>query len=278
MTYGLFHTTGLLLVMPSIPPDDEEAALPADHAPPAGTPLAPASGMTPSNDSDCVDLTVGAPQLDPDQATLAADAVAAERQPPGDGYRWLFDGHGCQHWASAGAGSFVLVDDRLESVPGNDLGLFWCTVPTPPDFVLRLQWLRWRHEDTSGVFVRFPRPETYPDCNSAFGAIYQGFEVQIDEIGLPGASAIHRTGAIFGARDQNLRPATVRPPAEWNDLEITARGQRYTVRLNGQLTSEFDNPNPARGCPSTGAAPSFVGLQLSPGSRVAFRRIAIKAL
>ena len=233
-------------------------------------------------DSDCIDLTVGAPTPDPGHEAFFADAAAAaadrRRRNAGDGFHWLFNGDDIERWRTAGTGAFVVVDDRLESVPGEDLGLFWCTTPTPANFVLRLQWLRWRHEDASGVFVRFPRPAACPDGNPAFSAIYRGFEVQIDEVGLPGATAIHRTGAIFGQREQRLRSPLVRPPAEWNDLEITVRGQHYAVRLNGQPTADFDNRDPERGLPSTQQAPSFIGLQIYPGSRVAFRRIAIKPL
>lgn len=237
--------------------------------------------MTLPMDSDCIDLTAGAPAPGAARAGLLAElaAIAAHRdRGAGDGFRWLFDGGGVERWATAGSGGFVVVDDRLESVPGDDLGLFWCTTPAPADFVLRLQWLRWRHEDASGVFVRFPRPLACPEGNPAFNAIYRGFEVQIDEIGLPGATAIHRTGAIFGQREQRLTTPIVRPPAEWNDLEVTVRGQHYAVRLNGEPTADFHNQDPGRGLPSTRRAPSFVGLQIYPGSRVAFRRIAIRAL
>lgn len=229
-----------------------------------------------------IDLTVDAPPADPRRAGRMAGAIAAltgrARRATRDGFEWLFDGSGLEHWQIAGAGGFVVVGDRLESVPGDDLGLFWCSLPTPADFVLRLEWLRWRHEDSSGVFVRFPQPSAGPYGNPAFTAIQRGFEVQIDEIGLPGAAAIHRTGAIFDQRDQRLRTPIVRPPAEWNELEITVRGQHYAVRMNGAPTSEFDNRDPARGLASTPAAPSFIGLQVYPGSRVAFRRIAIRAL
>lgn len=238
--------------------------------------------MTYPRQQDCVDLTVGAPDPERSEAAFRAAAAAAARdrgrREAGDGFRWLFNGEGTAHWTTAGAGTYVTVDDRLESVPADDLGLFWCTIATPPDFVLRLQWLRWRHEDASGVFVRFPRPEPCPDGNPAFGAICRGFEVRIDEVGLPGATAIHRTGAIFGQREQRLRPTNARPPAEWNDLEITVRQQHYAVRVNGEQTTEFQNADPGRGVATSATAPSFVGLQISPGSRVAFRRIAIKSL
>jgi hypothetical protein len=263
-----------------------------DHPPAAGptlllgrcgTRLAHALPAMPARtDPDCIDLTVGAPDHVRAAAAWGADSAATLRHGPtqgaGDGFQWLFNGEETEHWAMAGGGHFVMVDDRLESVPADDLGLFWCTIPTPPNFILRLQWLRWRHEDASGVFVRFPRPEPCPHGNPAFSAIYRGFEVQIDEVGMPGAAAIHRTGAIFGQREQRLRAAAARPAAEWNDLEVMVRGQRYTVRLNGALASEFDNRDPARGLPTTRTAPSFVGLQTYPGSRVAFRRIAIRAI
>lgn len=195
-----------------------------------------------------------------------------------EGFTPLFDGVSTENWEMAGSGHFVVVDGRLESVPGDDLGLFWCTEPTPPDFVLRLRWLRWRHEDASGVCVRFPRPLPSAAGSPAFMAISRGFEVQIDEVGIPGATTIHKTGAIFNEPSQQITPHPARAAAEWNDFQITVQGHRYTVLLNGRLVTTFVNADPERGCPSMPGGPSFIGLQLSPGSRVAFRSIRIKAL
>lgn len=243
--------------------------------------LALAGDMARPSDLESIDLTIDAPPPDRAHAELIARAYAERTGEAGsheDGFTPLFAGDDVGGWATAGSGAFVVVGDRLESAPGQDLGLFWHTRPAPPDFVLRLDWLRWRHEDSSGVFVRFPRPDAGPDGNAAFSAIHLGFEVQLDEIGLPGGGAIHRTGAIFGQAGQDLRPVTARPPAEWNELEITVVGQRYHVRINDQPATEFLNRNAARGLPSSAAAPSFIGLQLSPGSRVAFRRVRIKAV
>ena len=47
----------------------------------------------------------------------------------------------------------------------------------------RLQWLRWDQWGNSGVFVRFPNPNTKGYNNTAYVAIDFGFEVQIDEAG-----------------------------------------------------------------------------------------------
>jgi hypothetical protein len=190
----------------------------------------------------------------------------------------LFDGASTANWEMVGSGHFVVVDGRLESVPGSDLGLFWCTMPMPADFVLRLRWLRWRHEDCSGIFVRFPRPQPHGSQNPAFDATHHGFEIQIDEVGIPGATSIHRTGAIFNEPDQHVTPHPARPAAEWNDFEITVNGQHYAVRLNDRLVTTFVNTDPHRGGPSGPAAPTFIGLQVSPGSRVAFRDIRMRTL
>jgi len=195
-----------------------------------------------------------------------------------DDFTPLFDGHSTANWEMAGSGRFVVVDGRLESVPGNDLGLFWCTVPMPRDFVLRVQWLRWRHEDASGVCVRFPRPVARGDTNAALIALREGFEVQIDEVGIPGATAIHRTGAIFNEPHQLITPHPAHPAAAWNDFEIFVQGQRFGVRLNGHPVTAFINTDGARGQPSTAAVPTFIGLQVQPGSRIAFRAIAVAPL
>jgi hypothetical protein len=182
-------------------------------------------------------------------------------------------------------GFFRVLDGALESVAGNDMGILWCTTPTPADFVLRLQWLRWTDDSNSGVYLRFPDPESKGYNNTAYVADDFGFEVQIDELGAPDGLPIHKTGAIYrkdGRSDNevlNQKPA--RPVGEWNDYEITVQGQKYTVRLNGDQVCTFDNTNlyPNRGVASAPAAPSFIGLQAYPNPRyfVAFRKIQIRA-
>ncbi len=205
---------------------------------------------------------------------------------PTDGFTPLFDGFTTSGWQMStirnqpgrdDPGRFVVVDGTLEAVTGSDIGLYWCTVPTPPDFVLRLEWLRWDEWDNSGVFVRFPRPDGKGYDNTAFVGVDFGLEVQIDERGAPDGAPIHRTGAIYGEAGQTLSPIPARPVGEWNEYEIRVKGQTYTVLLNGHQVTEFRNTSAGRGQPSTPSAPSFIGLQTHTG-RVAFRNIRIKAL
>jgi hypothetical protein len=205
---------------------------------------------------------------------------------PTDGFTPLFDGFTTSPWRMStiknqpgrdDPGRFIVVDGTLESVTGTDIGLYWCTVPTPPDFVLKLEWLRWEDWDNSGVFIRFPHPDSKGYNNTAFVGVDFGFEVQIDEIGAPDGAPIHKTGAIYGQPNQFLSQIPAGPVGEWNEYEIRVKAQTYLVFLNGQQVTEFRNTDPKRGLPSTASAPSFVGIQTHTG-RVAFRNIRMKAL
>ena len=211
-------------------------------------------------------------------ARRLADTITAA-QPVEADFKKLFDGALDGRWQMAGAGQFIKVGDRLESVPGGDLGLLWCTEPAPANFSLKLEWLRWLPDDNSGVFLRFPDPTTKGYNNTAYVGVDFGFEVQIDAKGAPDGAAIHKDGAIYNQPGQMLTQTSARPPGTWNEFEIRAQGQDYTVLLNGTKVSQFQNPHAGRGLPSAPGAPSFIGLQTHGGqSRVAFRKIRIKAL
>ena len=159
------------------------------------------------------------------------------------------------------------------------MGIFWHTTPVPANFVLRLKWLRWHEAANSGVYVRFPDPDSKNYNNTAFVADDFGFEVQIDEFGnMP----VHRTGAIYRKDNRTdfeaLNQVAARPAGEWNDYEIRVEGQIYTVTMNGQQVCVFDNSTayPARGRD----AQTHMGLQVYADARslVAYRRIQVAAL
>jgi choline dehydrogenase-like flavoprotein len=211
------------------------------------------------------------------------------------GFDVLFDGGSTALWRMTtirnqpgrdNPGSMRVIDGALETVAGTDMGIFWCTKPTPPNFILKLQWLRLTEDSNSGVYVRFPDPENKGYDNSAFIADDRGFEVQIDEQGAPDGAGIHRTGAIYRKDNrtdhETLTLQAARPVGEWNDYEIRVDGQIYTVTLNGNQVCVFDNTTayPGRGVASTTTVPSHVGLQVYANPRyfIRYRAIRIKAL
>lgn len=204
------------------------------------------------------------------------------------GFELIFDGLTANRWRmskiqnqppqSSDPGSVRIFGGTLEMVPGNDLGLFWHTEPMPPDFVLKLEWMRFSPEDNSGIFVRFPHPDSNGYDNTAWVAVDFGFEVQIDEFGAPDGLGIHRTGAIYGEPSQTLTLEQANPVGQWNEFEIHVQAQTYTVFLNGVQVTTFMNTDASRGLPTTPSAPSFIGLQTYPGARMAYRNIRYKAL
>ncbi len=210
---------------------------------------------------------------------LADHLGVPARYVPESGFTALFDGVGPRNWRMAGPGSFFAADGVLEAVPGGEIGLFWCTTPTPADFVLRLEWMRTREDDNAGVFLRFPDPESRGYANPAYVGVHFGFEVQIDELG---DAPIHRTGAFYDQVGQLLTQQPAKPPGQWNEMEIRVQGQTYEAFLNGHRVSAFeftpgsDAAHPARGLPTTEAEPRFVGLQAHTG-RVLFRKIRLRS-
>jgi hypothetical protein len=213
-----------------------------------------------------------------------------------DGFQVLFDGFDTSQWRMStirnqppgrdNPGRMRVIDGTLETVGGSDLGLFWCTTPTPPNFILRLQWLRLTDGSNSGVFVRFPDPDSQNYANTAYVGVHFGFEVQIDELAAPDGLAIHRTGAIYRednrTDNETLTQQPARPVGEWNDYEIRVEDQIYTVFLNGTQVCVFDNTTtyPGRGLPSALGAPSFIGLQVYSNRShfVRFRHVRIQAI
>ena len=214
--------------------------------------------------------------------------VALPDRPPPDteDFEPLFDGRTTARWRMAGKGQFFVTGGALQTIPGNDLGLLWCTTPTPPDFMLRLEWFLAPRDgvsvfvENSGVFVRFPHPDSKRFHNPAWVPTLHGFEIQIDPEGRAPDDRLDvaqfRTGAVYSFAGPQDRPDA--PSGQWNAMEIRVDGQRYQVSVNGQQTADFTFDGQGRGLPSTNANPSYIGLQAYGGAKVAFRNIRIREI
>ncbi len=225
----------------------------------------------------------------------------------------LFDGKSFANWRMSGRGTFHVVDGALQSVPSFDLGLLWCTIPMPQNYVLELEFFLRTLQTNSGVFVRFRHPDGVlspdgtPFSNPAWSAVYTGFEIQIDNTGAgqptPGM-AIHRTGAVYAVSYPGNPSEIAGFPAAtsgdfvnpqdaivlgWNSYRIEVANQVIKVRLNGADTARYTIPDPAAVHfpppydPSRGrfpaAEPTFIGLQSysNYGYTTAFRNIRATA-
>jgi choline dehydrogenase-like flavoprotein len=224
-------------------------------------------------------------------ARRLGDSLKRPRPQPSAGFQLLFDGVSTAGWKMSmiknqhgrdNPGAFHVIDGGLESAPGTDLGLFYRKIDFV-NYVLKLEWLTWRDDDNSGIFLRFPDPASVDYNNTAFVAVDFGFELQIDALGRgsspPGQNVdkkFRTTGAIYNIPGQTLdEGVTAKGAGQWNAYEIRVKDNRFTVFLNGQQKTDFVNGDANRG--KADPASRFIGLQTHTG-RVLFRRIEIKAL
>jgi hypothetical protein len=195
-----------------------------------------------------------------------------------------------------GPGFFRLIDENIVAIADQPYGIFYFGDEVFTDFVLRLQFRVSSPNDNSGVFLRFRDPELHwPDLeengpthsileNRARIAEFSGFEAQIDDRAAPDDQDKHRTGAIYAIDigpapgQQIYRRGAPLVPGRWNFYEIEARGNTYTVRLNGVRTSVFTNLDPSRGQSAAQNPHSgYIGVQAHTGE-VDFRNIRLKQL
>lgn len=197
----------------------------------------------------------------------------------------LFNGKDLTGWESRGDGLWSVMADGtllgqrgpLGKPPSTDVNskiykdwlhnqAWLFTTAEYSEFDLRLEyWLP--VGGNSGVALRDPSRaqfgiQTPPDFTRT--PAKSAYEVQINN-GYPGDPNL--TGSIYNlaiARDGLQRPH------DWNQLEISVRNDKITVRLNGQ---------PAAGCAPAPGRPArgYIGLQLHDRLSLAmFRRIQIR--
>jgi hypothetical protein len=128
---------------------------------------------------------------------------------------------------------FMVQDGLLVSLadaPEDDL---WYTGGKIGNATLRVVYKVSAPNANSGIFIRIPeQPKSEDD------AINKGIEVQIDESG----DDWHSTGVLYSMTRAKARP--YKPAGEWNTLEITMKGLRTIVTLNGVVVTDYDGVSP----------------------------------
>jgi hypothetical protein len=164
-------------------------------------------------------------------ALLAACAwFAFGDETQGKAWRPLFNGRDLDGWEHVGPGKMVVADGVIRTEGG--MGLLWYTREKLGNCVIRVVYKTSTPRSNSGVFIRVdekPKDEWY--------AVHHGYEVQICD----GSDPFHRTGAVY-----SLSQVTAPAPksGEWNTMEITLRGDRVQVAINGTQVTDFDPKGP----------------------------------
>ena len=159
----------------------------------------------------------------------SAGAPTAQGQGAG-GWVTLFDGKSLDRWTPIGMVNWKVVGQELWSTDGAG---FLLSKQSYGNFELKAEF--WVTPDAnSGIFIRCQDPAKVGAATC--------YEVNIFDTRPDPA---YRTGAIVDV----AKPAsmTIDTGNKWNLYEITARGTRLTVRLNGMTTADVDNKKFARG-------------------------------
>ncbi|MDB6039803.1 MAG: hypothetical protein JWM99_3644 [Verrucomicrobiales bacterium] len=178
-----------------------------------------------------------------------------------EGFVPLFSGAALHDWKQCGPGEFT-VSGGVASGEGG-MGLWWNTARQYTNFILRGEFLQEQKIADSGVFIRFPNPESDP-----WNAVRSGHEI---EIGDPAPEKpAWRTGSIYPFHASV--EANTKPVGEWNSYEIVCQGQNYSVRINGKVVNTWTDSTKR-------SERGFVGLQnYNDGKTVRHRNLRVKEL
>jgi hypothetical protein len=178
--------------------------------------------------------------------TIAAPAVTAQQS----GWTTLLEGTSMKGWNVVGNANWSVADGAVQAPMGTG---FLVTPMSYTDFQITADF--WVTDDAnSGIFIRCEDPKTINAMNS--------YEVNIYD---KRPDQTYRTGAIV---DVAKPLAVVNTGGKWNTIDITARGPRMTVLINGQKMVDVQDNKHARGP---------IALQYGAGT-VKFKNVKLRTL
>ncbi len=160
----------------------------------------------------------------------AQPSTEAVGQSSSDGWMTLLDGSTLDGWNVLGDGSWKLADGAVEG--DGDVG-FLVTEDSYGDFQLTMEFWIEAADSNSGVFIRCADPNDVGAVNS--------YEVNIADMH---ENPDNRSGGIVGLVGPSQAVST---GGKWNTFDITARGGKLTVVLNGVTTADAEDGTHASG-------------------------------
>jgi Domain of Unknown Function (DUF1080) len=194
---------------------------------------------------------------------IAAFGMTACASLPGSDWTTLIDGdRGIENFNRTGDANWRSQNGAI--VADNGKTSYLVTKSSYKDLEIRAEF--WAETDTnSGIFIRAQEPDKIAATNS--------YEVNIWDIR---PDPKYGSGAIvdFAAVPVPL-PATHLVGGKWNLLEVTARGSKMTVTLNGTKTVELDNSKFASG---PFALQYGTGVNGARGGQIKWRSVKVRVL
>lgn len=206
----------------------------------------------------CKSLRAGTAGLFLFGSTLAHVNAADDLQP-------IFNGTNLAGWKALEPNQFWKIADGVLTGENNDklTGNVLFTADTYTNFVIELD-ARWNGEIDSGVMLRAPELQVQFGISRSLkrdmtGAFYLAKTAKQPKPGYPDAGHTKGVESLFKKGD-------------WNTFRIEAKGDIFTVWLNGEQVSQYEDAHYSGGAP--------IGLQIHPGlkMKVEYRHIRVKRL
>jgi Domain of Unknown Function (DUF1080) len=214
-------------------------------------------------------------------ACLSAFVLADKPADTEKGFKSLFNGKDLTGWRygikgdkenKAGKGYQVTEDGVLYCTRADGGNLY--TEKEYADFTLRFEF-KLVENANNGVGIRAPLEGD---------AAYVGMEIQVLDDNGPEYKGKLRPAQYHGSIYNVVaaKSGHLKPTGEWNSEEITAKGRRVTVKLNGHTIVDADldeitNPDVLKKHPGLKREKGHIGF-LGHGTRVEFRNIRIREL
>lgn len=201
--------------------------------------------------SETVRILINYPAMRPLLLLLAIAGMHAQS------WTNLFDGKTLNGWqpratfSAPGTGDWKVQDGAIYCGGGQS---GWLSTNTSyKDFQLQLEF-KGPADVNSGVFLRSQKDGQPHET---------GYELQIWDMQPAG----YLTGSLVGS--VKAPPAPKIKANEWNQFDITAKGDHFLVKMNGKTILDAHDAKHAEG---------VIGLQCQPKQLISFRNIRIKAL
>lgn len=174
---------------------------------------------------------------------------------PADGWTTLIDGDkGLANFDMVGQANWSGSDGAVQASAGTPPASFIVTRTSYKDVMVRAEF--WSSDDAnSGIFIRCQDPKTITDENCYEANI---FDQRPDPT--------YATGAIV--KVAKLTAPMIKAGGQWNVMEVTAKGTRLVVTLNGVKTADIEDSKLASGP---------LALQWGRGT-IKFRKVQVKAI
>jgi 3-keto-disaccharide hydrolase len=165
-------------------------------------------------------------------------------------WKTILDGKSMSGWNVVGNANWSVADGAVQASMGTG---FLVTPMSYTDFQITAEF--WVTDDAnSGIFIRCEDPKTINAMNA--------YEVNIFD---KRPDQAYRTGGIV---DVAKPMAMITTGGKWNTIDITARGAKMTVLINGMKMVDVEDKTHARGA---------IALQYGAGT-VKFKNVRLKTL